>query len=69
MTTAAKIAKLEDALASGVLTVESDGERLTYRNRADLEGGIAYFKRKLAEEVAPGGVGRPSSTVAAYCPD
>lgn len=45
---AAKIAKLEAALASGVLTIESDGERLTYKSREDLEGAIGYFRRQEA---------------------
>lgn len=40
----AKIAALEDALGSGELTVESDGERITYRSTADLREALAYFK-------------------------
>lgn len=69
MTTAAKIAKLEEALASGVLTVESDDERLTYPSATALERAIGYFKRKLADEAAPGGSSRTATTVAVYCPD
>ena len=68
MTTAAKIAKLEEALASGVLTVESDGERLTYRSRADLLGAIDYFKRALAEETPSVATQRPASTLAVFDP-
>ncbi len=68
MTTAAKIAKLEEALASGVLTVESDGERITYRSRADLLGAIDYFKRAVAEETATLATPRPASTLAVYDP-
>ncbi|WP_295205766.1 hypothetical protein [uncultured Brevundimonas sp.] len=44
---AAKIAALEDALASGELTVESQGDRLTYRNTKELREAIDYFKRQL----------------------
>lgn len=69
MTTAAKIAKLEEALGKGLLTVESDGERVTYPSAEALERAIGYFKRKLAEEVAPGGVARTATTVAVYCAD
>lgn len=67
-TTAEKIAKLEDALASGVLTVESDGERVTYRSRGDLLGAIDYFKRELVAEVTPAASARPATTLAVYDP-
>jgi hypothetical protein len=69
MTTAQRIAKLEDALGSGLLTVESDGERMTYRSRDELIGAIDYFKRQLAAEAAPASGQRTATTVAVYCPD
>ncbi|AJP72273.1 phage head-tail joining protein [Sphingomonas hengshuiensis] len=66
-TTAENIVKLEAALASGVLTIESEGDRKTYRSRADLLGAIDYFKRQAAAEAAPLGV-RPATTLAVYDP-
>lgn len=66
MTNAARIASLEDALGRGVLTVESDGERVTYRSTTDLRNAIDYFNRAEAAAVAPGGVQRPASTLAVY---
>jgi hypothetical protein len=69
-TTAAKIATLEEALASGVLTVESEGERITYRSRTDLMGAIDYFKAQLAAEAVPATASmRPVSTLAVFCRD
>lgn len=64
-----KIAALETALASGELTVESDGERVTYRSTRDLKDALSYFKAEQAQAVAPNGISRPASTVAVYCPD
>lgn len=52
---AAEITGLESALASGELTVEQDGERVTYRSRADIEGALTYFRnRAAAASTAPG---------------
>ncbi|MCC4234490.1 hypothetical protein LL253_17600 [Sphingobium soli] len=61
-----KIAALEEALASGELTVESDGERVTYRSIADLKAAIDYFVSRNAPSV--GSISRPASTVAIYDP-
>lgn len=44
---AAKIAALEEALASGELTVESQGDRMTFRSVKELREAIDYFKRQL----------------------
>ena len=52
---AAKKTALEDALLSGELTVESDGDRVTYRSVADRQ--IANSSNAAL---------RPASTVAAY---
>lgn len=49
----AKIASLEDALSSGELTVESDGERITYRSVADLKAALSYFKEAQAGAAPP----------------
>lgn len=62
---AERIAKLEEALASGLLTIESEGERLTYRSTAELRSAIDYYRRREAEGVA---VRRPASTVAVFDP-
>lgn len=44
----AKIAALEEAVGSGALTIESNGERITYRSMADLLGALRYFEGKQA---------------------
>jgi hypothetical protein len=64
---AAEIASLEEALAVGEVTIESDGERVTYRNPADIMRGIDYFQRKAASAV--GAASRPNTTVAVYSVD
>lgn len=63
-----KIVALQDALASGELTVESDGERVTYRSVGELKSALSYFEAKQAEAQASGGSIRPASTLAAYDP-
>lgn len=50
---AAKIAALETALASGELTIESDGERVTYRSVSDLKAALEYFKAAETQAAAP----------------
>ena len=65
----AKIIALESALASGELTVESDGERVTYRSVRDLKEALSYFKAEQVTSLSPSGVARPASTVAVYTPD
>lgn len=45
---AAKVAALEEAVGSGVLTIESNGERMTYRSMADLMVALRFFEGKLA---------------------
>ncbi|MBA4092264.1 MAG: hypothetical protein C0494_16965 [Sphingobium sp.] len=62
-----KITALEDALASGELTVESDGERVTYRSVTDLKAALDYFSGKNGGSGVTGDV-RPATTVAYYDP-
>ena len=57
---AAKKTALEDALLSGELTVESDGDRVTYRS----VGAIDFCDRQIAN--SSNTALRPASTVAAY---
>lgn len=64
---ASKIATLEAAIASGELTVESDGDRVTYRSMAELMQARDYFAAQQA--AAEGGSRRPATTLASYCPD
>lgn len=45
---ATEIAALEAALASGELTVEADGQRITYRSASDIMVAINYFKGKAS---------------------
>jgi hypothetical protein len=41
---ATEIADLRTALASGVLTVESNGRRKTYRSIAEIKSAIDHFE-------------------------
>lgn len=43
-----QIAALEAALASGELSVEYNGRRVTYRSTEDLVAALNYFKRANA---------------------
>lgn len=52
---AVEIARLEAAVASGELTIEQDGERVTYRSMADLTAALNYFRARAAEATAPSG--------------
>lgn len=45
---AIEIAALEAAAASGELTVESDGDRVTYRSTSDLLKMLDYFRGKAS---------------------
>ncbi|EDX81144.1 hypothetical protein BBAL3_2301 [Brevundimonas sp. BAL3] len=45
---AVEIAALEAAAASGELTVESDGDRVTYRSTSDLLKMLDYFRTKAS---------------------
>jgi hypothetical protein len=41
--------KLEAARASGVLTVESDGDRVTYKSDADMAAALASLNAQIAQ--------------------
>ena len=45
---ATEIASLEAAAASGELTIEQNGERVTYRSMTDLTTALNYFKGQAA---------------------
>ncbi len=66
---AAKIAALEEALASGELTVESQGDRMTFRSVKELRASIDYFKSQLPTD--PLATDRPSFGFSAvgFCRD
>lgn len=59
-----EIANLEAAAATGELTVESDGERVTYRSMADLLAALAYFQNRARVASAP--AGKTTTTLAAF---
>lgn len=59
-----EIAALEAAAASGELTIEQNGERVTYRSMADLEKALAYFQRRAA--AAGPASGRSKTTLASF---
>lgn len=44
----AKKDALEEALLAGELTVESDGDRVTYRSVAEMRSAIAYCDDRIA---------------------
>lgn len=46
--TATQLQALQDALASGELTAEFDGKRVTYRSIDDLRQAIAVVEGELA---------------------
>lgn len=60
-----EIAALEAAAATGELTVESDGDRVTYRSTADLLKTLDYFRARAAAASAPG----PRAVVAVFDPE
>ncbi len=64
---ATKKLALEEALASGELTVEADGDRVTYRSMSDLLKALDYADRQLIAESGSSAV-RPATTVAYYDP-
>ncbi|SFK41828.1 phage head-tail joining protein [Caulobacter sp. UNC279MFTsu5.1] len=55
-----EIAALRGALATGELTIESNGERVTYQSFADIRNRITYFEGLAA--AAAGVAGRSSSS-------
>ncbi len=46
--------RLKKAIASGVLTVEQNGNRVTYRSMAELQSALANVERELAAAVGSG---------------
>ena len=65
---AVEIAALEGAAASGELTVESDGDRVTYRSTSDLLKMLDYFRGKASQAVAPS-QRRSMVSLASYDPE
>lgn len=61
-----EIAALEAAAATGELTVESDGDRVTYRSTADLLKTLDYFRGKAAAATS---ASRPRAVVAVFDPE
>lgn len=60
---ATEITALEAAAASGELTVESDGDRVTYRSTSDLLKMLDYFRGKASASIT---AARPRGTVVAF---
>lgn len=60
---ATEIAAIEAAMAAGELTIESDGDRVTYKSTSDMMKSLTYFKDKAA---AASGTSRRGSTVAVF---
>jgi hypothetical protein len=65
-----EIAALNTALGAGELTVESDGDRVTYQSFEEIRKRIAYFRDLAASSSAPAGSSpRFGVTVAGFCRD
>lgn len=62
-----EIAALEAAIASGELTIESDGDRVTYKSTSDQLAALTYFRNKAA--AASGPLTRGGTTVAQFSRD
>jgi hypothetical protein len=63
---AAEIRALEAGMATGEATIESDGDRVTYRSVSDIQTALAYFQRRAADALSPRT--RSGSTYAAFDP-
>ena len=63
---AARKEALQEALMAGELTVESDGDRVTYRSIAEIRSAIAYCDEQLAGQA--GTQAKPRTTLASYDP-
>lgn len=63
-TYATEIAALEAGMASGEATIESDGERVTYRSVPDIKAALDYFLSRVA--AASGPQTRSASTYAIF---
>lgn len=61
-----EIAALEAAAASGELTVESDGDRVTYKSTSDLLKVLDYFRNRAASASA---TTHPRAVVAVFDPE
>ena len=61
---AVEIAALEAAAATGELTVESDGDRVTYRAMKDLLAALTYFQGRA--RVASASATATTTTIAAF---
>jgi len=64
-----QIAKLESALGSGVVTIEADGQRLTYAGAEAIAKAITYFEGKQARQVATPGAAPSNVTLASFSRD
>lgn len=64
-----QIAALEAALASGELTVESAGDRVTYRTTAEIRQALAYFRRKQSALTPDGCGGGFGFSAVGFCRD
>ena len=60
---AVEIAALEAAAGSGELTVESDGDRVTYRSTSDLLKMLDYFRGKASINILARGSSSASLVV------
>lgn len=58
--------QLDEAIATGELTIERDGRRVTYRSMDELMRARAFVAQKLLEAIQPVAAGRPGTTLAEF---
>jgi hypothetical protein len=64
---AVELAALEAGMATGEATIESDGDRVTYRSVAEIMVALSYFRQRAADACGPRT--RSASTFATFYPE
>lgn len=65
----ARIAALEDALASGELTIKVDGKETTYRDTKSLISALSYFRARHTDGAGAASSASYGSTLATFGAD
>ncbi|WP_312065142.1 phage head-tail joining protein [Brevundimonas sp.] len=65
----ARIDALEDALASGELTIKVEGKETTYRDTKSLITALSYFRARHTEGAGASSSGGFGSTLATFGAD
>jgi hypothetical protein len=67
--TAAQLAALDAAIASGELMVQYDGKRIEYRSMDDLLRARTFVAAQIATAAAPPSINRGPATLAVFARD